>query len=98
MFAVHLFLKNIRIDVSVTDYQRRLVCSLERFEVHGHRKGSIARSGLHMVNKLLTVLLLRAPMCRASVGRRFREDRAVRSTYSKMRIIPYYVMLKSPCA
>ena len=29
---------------------------------------SIARSGLHTVNKLLTVLFLRAPMCRASVG------------------------------
>ena len=39
---------------------------------------SIARSGLHTVYKRLTVLLLRAPMCRASVGRRFHEDKAVR--------------------
>ena len=52
---------------------------------------SIACSGLHTVNKLLTVLLLRAPMCRASVGRRFCEDKAVRSSYSKTRIMPYYV-------
>ena len=54
-----------------------------------------------MVNKLLNMLLLRAPMCRASVdsvfqcfsvGRRFREDKAVQSSYSKMRIMPYCVM------
>ena len=57
---------------------------------------SIARSGLHTVNKLLTVLLLRAPMCRASVGRRFREDKAVRSSYSKTRIMPYYAMFNRP--
>ena len=44
---------------------------------------SIARSGLHTVNKLLTVLLLRAPMCRASVGQRFHEDKAVRSSIAK---------------
>ena len=36
---------------------------------------SIARSGLHTVNKFLTVLLLRAQMCRASVGRRFAKTR-----------------------
>ena len=54
-----------------------------------HAGPSIARSGLHMVNKLLTVLLLRAPMCRASVGRRFREDKA---SYNKTQIMPYYVM------
>ena len=53
---------------------------------------SIARSGLHTVNKLHTVLLLRAPMCRACVGRRFREDKAVRSSYSKTRIMPCYAM------
>ena len=57
---------------------------------------SIARSGLHTVNKLLTVLLLRAPMCRASVGRRFHEDKAVRSSYSKTRIMPYYAMFNRP--
>ena len=43
-------------------------------------------------NKLLTVLLLRAPMCRASVGRHFREDKAGRSSYSKTWIMPYYIM------
>ena len=48
-------------------------------------------SGLHMVNKLLTVLLLQVPMCRASVGQRFREDKAGRSSYSKTRIRPYTV-------
>ena len=42
---------------------------------------SIACSGLHTVNKLLIVLLLRAPMCRASVGRRFHEDKARQSSY-----------------
>ena len=31
-------------------------------------------------------------MCRASVGQRFREDKAVRSSYSKTQIMPYYVM------
>ena len=56
---------------------------------------SIARSGLHTVNKLLTLLLLRPPMCRASVGRRFREDKAVRSSYSKTRIMPCYAMFNS---
>ena len=34
-------------------------------------------------------------MCRASVGRRFREDKAVRSSYSKTRIMPYYAMFNS---
>ena len=68
----------------------------------GRRKGnswlraglSIARLGLHMVNKLCTVLLLRAPtcMCRASVGWRFCKDKAVRSSNSKTWIIPYYIM------
>ena len=53
---------------------------------------SIARSGLHTVNKLHTVLLLRAPMCRASVGRHFHEDKAVRSSYSKTRIMLCYAM------
>ena len=53
---------------------------------------SITRSGLHTVNKLLTVLLLRVPMCRASVGWRFRNDKVVRSSYSKTQIMPYYVM------
>ena len=56
---------------------------------------SIARSGLHTVNKLLTVLLLREPMCRASAGWRFRED-AVRSSYSKTWIMPYYAMFNRP--
>ena len=32
------------------------------------------------------------PMCRASVGWHFRENKAVRSSYSKTRIMPYYVM------
>ena len=53
---------------------------------------SIACSGLRTVNRLLTVLLLRVPMCRASVGWRFREDKAVRSSYSNTRIMLYYVM------
>ena len=74
------------------------------FEVHGaqerkfaaHAGPSIARSGLHTVNKLLTVLLLRAPMCRAGVGRRFREDKAVPSSYSKMRIMLYYAIFNRP--
>ena len=57
---------------------------------------SIASSGLHMVKKLHTVLLLRAPMCRASVGWRFHEDKAVRSSYSKMRIMPCYAMFNRP--
>ena len=57
---------------------------------------SIVRSGLHTVNKVLNVLLLRAPMCRARVGWRFCEDKAVRSSYSKMRIIPYYAMFNCP--
>ena len=57
-----------------------------------HARPSIARSSLHTVNKLLTMLLLRAPLCRASVGRHFCEDKAVRS-YSKTQIMPYYVML-----
>ena len=53
----------------------------------------IAHLGLHTVtNKLLTVLILRVPMCRASVGWRFREDKAGQSSYSKMQIMPYYVM------
>ena len=55
---------------------------------------SLARSGLHIVNKLLTVLLLRVPMCRASVGWRFQEDKAVRSSY---RIMPYYVISSAMC-
>ena len=55
-----------------------------------HAGPSIARSGLHTVNKLLTVLLLRAPMCKASVGRRFREDKAMWSSYSKTQIMLYY--------
>ena len=55
---------------------------------------SIACSGLHTVNKLLTLLLLRVPMCRASVGWCFREDKAVRSSYSKTRIMPCYAMFK----
>ena len=38
---------------------------------------SITHSGLHTVNKLLAVLLLRAPMCRASVRTVFSEGRAV---------------------
>ena len=29
----------------------------------------------------------------ASVGRRFREDKAVQSSYSKLWIMPYYVIL-----
>ena len=57
---------------------------------------SIAHSGPHTVNKLLTVLLLRVPMSRASVGRLFREDKAVRSSYSKMRIMPYSAMFNHP--
>ena len=43
-------------------------------------------------NKLLIVLLLRVPMCRASVGWCFHEDKAVRSSYSKTWIMPYYIM------
>ena len=54
---------------------------------------SIVCSGLYTVNKLITVLLLQAPMCRASVGRRFCEDKAGRSSYSKMRIRPYMRMM-----
>ena len=71
-------------------------------EVHEERKFaaraglSIASSGLHTVNKLHTVLLLRAPMCRASIGRRFRKDKAVRSSYSKTRIMPCYAMFNRP--
>ena len=57
---------------------------------------SIARLGLHTVNKLLTVLVLRALMCRASVGQRFREDKAVRSSYSKTWTMPYYAMFNRP--
>ena len=59
---------------------------------------SIARSGLHMVNKLLTVLLLRASMCRASVGRRFRKDKAVRVLLQQN--VDYAVLrnVQSPCA
>ena len=57
---------------------------------------SIAHSGPHMVNKLLTVLLLRVPMSRASVGRLFHEDKAVRSSYSKTRIMPYSAMFNCP--
>ena len=86
------------------NYQRRLVCWLEKFEVHGAQERKfaaragprIARSGLHTVNKLHTVLRLWAPMCRASVGRRFRKDKAVRSSCSKTRIMPYYAMFKRP--
>ena len=33
-------------------------------------------------------------MCRAGEGRRFRKDKAVLSSYSKMQIMPYYVMFK----
>ena len=72
----------------------------------GHRKRkfaaragpSIARSGLHTVNKLLTVLLLRVTMCRAStsVGWCFRKDKAVRSSYCKTRNKPYYIIFKRP--
>ena len=47
-------------------------------------------SGKHTAN---TVLLLRAStctcMCRASIGRHFREDKAGRSFHSKTRIRPY---------
>ena len=35
-------------------------------------------------------------MCRASVGWRFREDKAVRSSYSKTRIMPCYAMFNRP--
>ena len=41
-------------------------------------------------------LLLRAQMCRARVGRCFRKDKAVRSSYSKTRIMPCYAMFKRP--
>ena len=54
-------------------------------------------SGLHAANKLLTVLLLRVPMCRASVGRHFREDKAGRSSHSKTWIMPYYIMFMHTC-
>ena len=57
---------------------------------------SIACSCLHTVNKLLTVLLLRVPMCRASVGRHFREDKTVQSSCSKTRITLCYAMFKRP--
>ena len=57
---------------------------------------SITCSGLHTVNKVLTVLLLRAPLCRVSVGRRFHEDKAVRSSYSKTRIMYYAMFIRSP--
>ena len=55
------------------------------------------RSGLHMANKLLTVLLLQVPTCRARVGWRLREDKAGRSSYSKTRIRPY-MHVTSCCA
>ena len=35
-------------------------------------------------------------MCRASVGRRFCEDKGVRSPYNKTRIMPYYAMFNHP--
>ena len=60
----------------------------------GYGKGDLqcaapsnTRSGLYTANKLLTVLLLQAPMCRVSVGWRFRKDKAGRSSYSKMRVV-----------
>ena len=57
---------------------------------------SIARSGLHVVNKLFTKLLLRVPMYKASVHRmEFHKDKAVRSSYTKMWD---YAILQSPCA
>ena len=49
---------------------------------------SIVHSGQHAVNKLLTVLLLRAPMCRVSAGRRFAKTRPC----SKTQTMPYYIM------
>ena len=72
----------------------------------GHRKGNSRHAqdpasrvqALHTVNKLLTVLLLErrcVEPCCVHLGRRFREDKAVRLSYSKtqfMRILPYYVM------
>ena len=63
-----------------------------------HAGLSIARSGLHTVNKLLTVLLLRAPMCRASVGRRFREDKAVRVLLQQNADYAVLRNVQSPCA
>ena len=54
-------------------------------------------SGLHAANKLLTVLLLRLPMCRGSVGRHLYEDKAGRSSYSKMWIMAYYIMFMHTC-
>ena len=88
-----------RPDRLLLNLEQNVIISVDKcveFEVHGAQERkfaaragpSIARSGLHTVNKLLTLLLLRAPMCRASVGRRFHEDKAVRSSYSKTRIMP----------
>ena len=71
----------------------------------GLRKGNSRRaqdpasriqSGLHTVNILLTVLLLRAPMCRASVGWRSRKDKAVWSSCSKTQLMQYYTMFNHP--
>ena len=65
----------------------------------GHRKGNLRHAQdperhvlaytLHTANKVLAVLLLRVPVCRASVGRRFHEDKARRSSYNKTWIRPY---------
>ena len=68
-----------------------------------HRKGKLrcaqdpnsnTHSGLHTANKLLTVLLLRVPMCRASVGRHFHEGKAGWSSYTAKWIMPYCELFK----
>ena len=43
--------------------------------------------GLRMANKVLTMLLLRVPMCRASEGQHCRKNKAGQSSYSNMRIV-----------
>ena len=55
-----------------------------------HAGSSNTCSGVYKMNKLFTVLLLRAPMCRASVGSIFAKIiMAGQSFYSKTRIRPY---------
>ena len=61
-----------------------------------HRKGNSWCAATHVQatrsKQTAYHVAFRAPMCRTSVGRLFLENRTGRSSYSKTRIMPYYVM------
>ena len=49
-------------------------------------------TGLHTTRRTAYGATLLAPMCRTSIGRRFRENKAGRSSYCRMLTVQYYVI------